>query len=552
MVETLRVRIADRELLMPAGSTVQEAISEVYGDDADIVGALLNNHLVSLATTLRGPAEVVPVRPTERDGEAILRRSVAHVLHTVATQDYPELKLEIGQALVGGWYYEVRTASNVAPDLDRLAAELTRRVRALAETRVPFETRVLAVEEAEKILADPHGHKKKLLRVWPSPSVVVARLNGFVDIQHGPYAPDTGCARHATVVPYPPGIVLQVQPQPAYRPLRAGAHLFATYRETRRWNQRVGVETVGDLNAAILEGRLEDVARVSEALHEKKIAQIADEIAARREHVRLICIAGPSSSGKTTFVRRLSVQLQVNGIDPVLLSLDDYYLSREETPRDDKGELDFETIDALNLPLIHEQLEALLAGDEVRTPRFDFVHGRPTDRDSWKPLRLRERQVLVIEGIHGLNPRLTASVVEQAKYRVFVSALTQLVIDEHNRIFTSDARLLRRIVRDRLYRGTSAADTLARWASVRLGEERHIFPHQENCDVMFNSTLVYEAAVLRTFAWRFLIEVERSHPSRARAYQLLKFLELFVPVFPDCVPANSILREFVGGSGFNY
>jgi uridine kinase len=251
-------------------------------------------------------------------------------------------------------------------------------------------------------------------------------------------------------------------------------------------------------------------------------------------------------------VRRLSVQLRVNGVEPVSLSLDDYYKCREQTPRDEEGKLDFEAIEALDLGLLHEQLVDLLAGKKVHIPRFDFVTGKPTEKSTWQPCQIKPGQVLLIEGIHGLNPQLTAPVPDTAKLRIFVSALTQLVIDEHNRIFTADSRLLRRVVRDRRYRGTSAADTIDRWPSVRRGEEKHIFPYQELSDVMFNSALVYETPVLRTFALRYLLEVPREHPSRSHAYQLLKFLELFVPVFPDLVPANSILREFVGGSGFTY
>ena len=287
-------------------------------------------------------------------------------------------------------------------------------------------------------------------------------------------------------------------------------------------------------------------------LHEKKIASIADEIHSRRKHLRIVLIAGPSSSGKTTFSKRLGVQLRVNGIRPVTLSTDDFFVERSRTPRDKNGNLDFESIDALDLELLGDVLNGLLRGEEVSTPVFDFQAGRPKPKEQWRRLKLADDQVLVIEGIHGLNDRLTASVPAEAKFKIYISALTQICIDDHNRIFTSDTRLLRRIVRDRRYRGYSAVDTIARWPSVRRGENRNIFPYQEQADVMFNSALVYEHAVLKPYAERYLLEVPQDHPTFAEAYRLLRFLRLILPVFRDSVPPNSLLREFVGQSVFRY
>jgi uridine kinase len=290
---------------------------------------------------------------------------------------------------------------------------------------------------------------------------------------------------------------------------------------------------------------------VAEALHEKRLAEIADEIADRRDVLRFVFVAGPSSAGKTTFVKRLSVQLKVNGIEPVVIGLDDYYGNREDCPKDENGEYDFEALEALDLRLIDQHLAALYAGEEIGVPKFSFAKGRREEGEG-RPLRTAPGQVALIEGIHGLNPRLIESVPREAVFSIYINALTQLVIDDHNRIFTADARLLRRIVRDRRYRKTPAAETIARWPSVRRGEQKHIFPHQEHADATFNTALVYETSVLKTFAWRYLLEVPRSHPSRTEAHRLLSFLELFVPVFPDAVPHNSVLREFLGGSAFAY
>jgi uridine kinase len=301
-----------------------------------------------------------------------------------------------------------------------------------------------------------------------------------------------------------------------------------------------------------LNGKVGELVRIAEGLHEKKIARVADEIYRRRPRLRLVLVAGPSSSGKTTFAQRLGTQLRVNGIDPVSLSLDNYYVNREDTPIDDDGHPDFEALEAIDLELFHRHLKDLLAGNEVATPRFDFVHGRRKDASDWVPMRLEENQVLVVEGIHGLNEKLTETVPQAQKYRIFISALSQLAIDDHNRIFTADARLIRRIVRDRRYRGFTAERTLQLWERVRRGEARWIFPFQEDADVMFNSALVYEPAVLKTYAERFLLQVPRTSPAYPEAFRLLKFLSMFVPIFPDEVPYTSILREFIGGSAFNY
>ena len=522
------------------------------GRDPDIVGALLNHDVVSLDTPLTVPVTVTPVRRRQREGREIVRRTATHMLESVLARHFPSLHFRIGQSLHQGYYYELLDWTGPEPNLEEVAAETDRLLVEMVEADLPLEHREVTVEEACLMLADPGGSMTRLLDAWSFPQVPIVELSGFVAIQHGPFAPSTGYARGIRVVPFPRGMILQFSREaPRPDPARS-RRLVAAYRESREWNRMIGVATVGDLNEAILEDRIEEVIRVQEGLHEKKIVQIADAIAERRGHVRLVCVAGPSSSGKTTFVRRLSVQLQVTGIQPVIIGLDDYYRNRSETPRDADGKPDFEAVEALDVPLLSQHLEALVEGREVRIPRFDFETGSRVPEARWKPLKLESNQILLIEGIHGLNPALTALVPAEAKFRIFVSALTQLVIDEHNRIPTSDGRLLRRIVRDRRYRGTPAAGSIEMWPRVRRGEQRHIYPFQEQCDVMFNSALVYEAAVLKTFAWRYLLEVPRQDPARIQAYPLLRFLDLFVPIFPDHVPSNSVLREFIGGSGFTY
>ncbi|MCA8924299.1 MAG: nucleoside kinase [Planctomycetes bacterium] len=553
MKDTIRIKLPAGLRAVSPGVTVAELLGVDASTPGDVIAATLNNHLVSLETRVDGDAQLRPVTRFDREGQGILRRACAHLLLAVAAQRDPALELAVGQSLLGGHFYEVRSPEGIPADLSALAQELNATMAQIVEADLPFERLTAPVEGAGRLLHDPSGSKRALLRYWPGPVVNLVRFLGLVDIQHGPFPPSSGYAAGARVVAYPPGLILQFAEgeQPPVTP-EQGRTLWGCYSETRDWNRQVGIATLGDLNAAILEDRIEEVQQLAEAFHEKKIAQLADQIAARAGQIRVVCVAGPSSAGKTTFVRRLSVQLKVNGIQPVCIGLDDYYRPHDQCPRDQDGGPDLEALEALDVPLIHTHLERLLAGEEVRLPSFDFVRHRPTPESTWRPLRLQPDQVLLLEGIHGLNPALTAGVPPASRFRIYLNALTQLVIDDHNRIFTSDGRLLRRIVRDRRYRGTPAAETLARWGSVRRGEDRHIYPYQEECEGVFNSTLIYEAAVLKTFAQRYLLEVPQDHPSRVEAYRLLKFLELFVPVFPDVVPANSVLREFIGGSGFSY
>ncbi|HQP44846.1 MAG TPA: nucleoside kinase, partial [Thermoanaerobaculales bacterium] len=442
------------------------------------------------------------------------------------------------------------------PPLDEMALALQLRMLDLHRERRPFVRSTVTVEEVENhCRAMGYVGKLDLLETRRSSTVHTVSCGRFVDIAHGPCAPHTGCLPTFGVIRYGDGLILQFPRRadrsrlPEFTPR---PKLFATYLETRAWQELLGVHTVGQLNRLCLDGGISDIVRVAEGLHEKKIGQIADRILSREPRARLVLVAGPSGAGKTTFARRLGIQLRVNGIEPVALSLDDYYVDRSRTPLDEEGEPDFEALDAIDLPLFRKQLAELLAGREVMTPRFDFQHGRRDDPERWVPLRLLDHQVLVIEGIHGLNERLTDSVPASSAFRIFISALSQLAIDDHNRLFTADGRLVRRIVRDRRYRGFTAERTLDLWEKVRRGEGRWIFPFQERADVMFNSALVYEPAVLKTYAERFLLQVPRTSATYAEAFRLLKGLSMFVSIFPDEVPQTSILREFIGGSGFDY
>ena len=537
-----------------AGTRVDTFLREAEGEIPDtVLAALVNRRQVMLDFPLRGEVDLELVRYGDREAEAVYKRSVSLMLYESCTELYPKAQLVIGQSLGNSYHYEVRGDH---PPIEEMATALEQRMRELHRECRTMVRRTVTLEEIENHFRRYGRHDKlSLLATRRSSTVHTITCGEFVDISHGPYAPHTGCLPTFGVRPYEGGLLLRFPrradrsrlPDFNPRPL-----LFHTYRETRRWQEVLGIQHVGQLNRLCLDGTITPMIRVAEGQHEKKIARIADEIVSRRPRVRVVTIAGPSSSGKTTFAKRLGIQLRVNGIEPVALSLDNYYVDRDRTPRDENGAFDFEALEAIDLALFHTQLEQLLDGREVRAPRFDFMSGTRRQEADRVPLSLADDQVLLIEGIHGLNDRLTGGVPRDRIYRIYISALTQLAIDDHNRIFTSDARLVRRIVRDHRFRGFSAERTLDLWGRVRRGEARWIFPFQEQADVMFNSALVYEPAVLRIWAERFLLQVPRTSQAYPEAYRLLKFLSMFVPIFPDEVPHTSILREFIGGSTFSY
>ncbi len=538
-----------------SGTTVDRFLADKFGKvPRDILAALVNRRLVMLDFPLRGfQVELEAVRAGSRQGEEVARRSASLILLAAARELYPEVRLVVGQSLGGGYFFSWHGPTEVTP---QTVASLARRMGEICTEDRPLVRRSVTLEEAEALFrAAGEESSLALLATHRSSTVPIVECGSFADVAHGPVAPSAGRVRGYAVVPYEDGLLLRFprNGDPEHLPpLHPQPKLFACYRETRSWNELLGVANVGSLNRICLSRDISDVIRIAEGFHEKKIAAIADAIAGRSGGVRLVLVSGPSASGKTTFIRRLAIQLRVNGIQPVGLSLDNYFLDRQSTPPGPDGKPDYEALEALDLDLFNTHLAALLRGEEVSVPRYDFQRGRRSDPERWSRQRLTSNQVLMVEGIHALNHRLTASVPEAVKYRVFISALTQLTLDDHNRIFTSDTRLLRRIVRDHIFRGHPTTRTLEMWGAVRQGEARGIFPFQEEADVIFNSALVYEPAVMRVYAERFLLEVPREHPTYTEAYRLLKFLAWFVPVFQDDVPQTSILREFIGGSAFEF
>ena len=377
-------------------------------------------------------------------------------------------------------------------------------------------------------------------------------IDGYMDYYYGTLLTNTGEIKNYGLEYYYNGILLRIPSRED--PSKLGAFIrqdkmFEIFQEHHRWQNLLGIRTVGDLNSAITHGHSNELIQLSEALQEKKIAQIADMIASRKG-VKMVLIAGPSSSGKTTTCKRLSVQLAVNGIHPVGISLDDYFLDRKLTPKDENGDFDFEHLHALNLPLLNEQMNALMRGEEVELPRYNFQQGR--SEMSGRKLKLKGNEVLVLEGIHALNPELTSEIPDEQIFRVYASALTTILLDSHNYIPTTDNRLLRRIIRDHKYRGVSALETIRRWPSVRRGENRWIFPYQENADAMFNSAMLFELAVIKQQAEPLLEQVTEDCEEYAEAYRLKKFLQYIKPIPADQIPPTSLLREFLGGSSFEY
>ena len=548
------VRVDGNEVQVPYGTPVRKILT-VPGakDTAACLAAIVHHRCVDLTYPLCAPSEVFPVTYNTREGILVYRRTASLLLLEAARRLWGNVRVTIGQALGNGYYYHVHRDTPLSREQVR---QLSDTMRQLVKENLPIESQTVSIDEARALfrhlgLVD----KLRLLQTYWEPFVTLVRCGGFCDIHHYPVAPSAGFIKSFELVHYPPGLILRFPPRGHDKPIgqyRDTPKLFQVYQETRQWNRIIGVEDVGQLNDLIVRGQASEVIRVAEGLHEKKIAHIADQITGATRPVKLVLIAGPAASGKTTFSKRLSLQLRVNGVIPVALSMDNFYVNRIDTPLGPDGKYDFESINAIDLKLFNEVLARLLAGERVMTPKFDFQTGMRTPQDRWESMQLHPGQVLMVEGIHGLNDQLTASIDPAFKFKVYVSNLTQLCIDDHNRIFTSDSRFLRRIVRDRLFRGYSAAVTIENWPAVRLGEQRNIFPYQEKADVMFNSALVYEQSVLRLFAERYLLEVPQNHASFGTAYRLLKFVQNFTPIFETSVPQISLLREFIGGSGFKY
>jgi len=515
------------------------------------VAALVNKALVSLTYRIEVNSTLEPVPVNTRIGATVYRRSLCFLLTIAARQLFPDRRLVIGHSLGRGYFYYFDGIPAVTEDDVR---RLKQRAQRLVAEKCPIQRKVISYSEAVSYFEqNNHPDTVALLKNHNDPKVAVFACGDFLDLAHSPLVPKTNLLDVFDIMYYPPGFLLRYPPwnhPERLAPFQENPVLFSIYREYKDWGKILNVRCVGHLNDLINTRKVRQFIQVAEALHDKKIAQIADKICEHREEVRLILIAGPSSSGKTTFAKKLSIQLQVLGRNPFPISLDDYFLPRDRTPVDEEGNPDFESLRAIDIALMNENLLQLMRGESVHMPHFNFHTGQRRTEQAVQ--RLPDRALIILEGIHGLNDELTPAIPQEQKYKIYVSALTQLNLDDHNRIATTDNRLLRRIVRDSQFRGYSAFDTLSRWESVRRGENRNIFPFQNSADSAFNSALDYELSVLKVYAEPLLKSVKPAQEGFHEASRLFSFLDNFAPIPPSWVPEYSILREFIGESSFKY
>ena len=526
---------------------ISERISGFY--TSSIVAALVDNKLTELGSVIEKPAIIQFLDLTTTEGARIYRRSLTILLIQAVYDLFPEAVVKVEHSLGKGLYCEIhKTPELSAADV----AGVEKRMWQLVNRDLPIKKRRATLPEAAQVFSrQGFDDKVYLLKYWVKDYLSLYSIGNLEDTLYGYHVPRTGLLQKFALEFYRPGVVLRFPDEKdpfTIPPLIKQAKLFEIFRESEKWGTILGFDTVGAMNSLIEKGQIPEVMRVAEALHEKKIAQIADMITERKEEICVILIAGPSSSGKTTFAQRLRIQLLVNGMRPYPISIDDYFVDREHTPLDESNNPDFEHIEAIDIPLFNKHLLHLIGGEEVEIPTFNFANG--VREYHGRSIKLEENQPLIIEGIHGLNEQLTRSIPRRRKFKIYISALTALNIDRHTRIHTTDTRLLRRIVRDAQFRGTGALETIRRWPSVRRGEERNIFHMQEEADIMFNSSLVYELAVIKEIAEFLLHKIDQPEPEYVDAKRLLAFLSSFMPLAPDNVPSNSILREFIGESCF--
>jgi len=546
---TVEVHLPDQRVLSGPRHTPIGMFFKHLEDEtsAPIVGAVVNGELRELTYPISMDARVYPVTMAEADGARIYRRSITFLLEMAFEDLFPEGSLGIDHSVSSGGYF--CTVSGRPPltvkDLNRLDAHM----RSLVDQDIPFKRRLVPLQEAIEYFQSKGLYDKvRLLNYRQKDNLVLYSMNDHRDYHHGYMVPSTGYLKWFGFSPMGEGFVLRYPRRHApssLLPMPEYPQLLSTFRQYGKWLTRLGIESVGQLNDAIKASRIREVILVSEALHEQQIAEIAEKITLQSSQRRIILIAGPSSSGKTTFSKRLAVQLLAQGLSPFALEMDHYFIDREMTPVDENGQRDFETLEALNVRLLNEQLARLVAGEKVQLPRYDFKLGKSSIGDE---VQLRPDHLLILEGIHGLNPNLLPGIPPEQTFRIYISCLTQLNLDRHNRISTTDTRLIRRIIRDARERGYTAQQTIRNWESVRRGEKRHIFPYQENADVLFNSALVYEISTMKPLVESLLRQVPYGTPEYIEAKRLLAFLEWFLPLNIDLIPDNSILREFIGGS----
>jgi len=569
---SVRLR-AEAKVTLPEGARVVstgtpvEALLPRQVDGADVVAAMLDAKPVSLDTPIVSHASVEPITLGSWEGREAFRRSAALLVLEAAARVAPEVRVQLAQSVSAGRVVRVLKDGGVVGDDPDLRHRLAHVIEKLVRENAPFRAEVWSVDEARtQLQRQGWDDAAILLRTSRSNATTLVTCGSVHAFDSGPLVPSAGRLEGISLAPHPSGMLLDFGPKlaehlPGGQSVQSSAikdeqqkprFVSDMAREHEGWLASMGVTSVGALNDLLVRGEVPRLVRVAEGFHEKRIGHIADAIAARRGKLRVIGIAGPSSSGKTTFIKRLSVQLEVNGVRPRALSLDDYYVDRVKTPKDESGDLDFEALEALDLPLLQQHLSRLARGEAVKTPRYDFKSGKSIP-EGGPELVLGPTDVLLVEGIHGLNPQLYGdSVARDGMFFIFIHPQSLLPLDRLTTTASADLRLLRRIVRDRHGRNYKAAENIGRWPSVRRGEMKHIFPCYKNADVVFDSALVYELGVLKVYAERYLLEVPDDDPAYATAYRLRRLVDQFVAIYPDQVPPTSIGREFIGGSGFEY
>ena len=553
MSETITVSIAGKQTECSSSLTYGELVEKYQDKDKAVIVAVQDNYrLRELSSHVEDGAHITFVTTASATGQLIYKRSIILLMLKAVYDIYGKnavSDIKVLYSISKGYYC---TAGNIKVD-DEFISQISKKMHELVERKLPITKRSVNVREAIKIFDEyGMGDKVKLLKYRRSSNVNLYSIEGFENYFYGYMVPNTDYLWNFELKFYEDGFVFMIPKQedtriiPEFKPL---PKLFQIQKTSTNWGELVDVDSIGALNEKVAKGQIGEMILVQEALQEKKIAQIAEMIA-KDSSRKIVMIAGPSSSGKTTFSHRLSVQLMTHGLKPHPIPVDDYFVNREDSPVDEFGNKNYECLEAIDVEQFNEDMTRLLAGEKVELPTYNFITGeREYGKGRFK--QLGKNDILVIEGIHCLNDKLSYRLPKESKFKIYISALTQLNIDEHNRIPTTDGRLIRRMVRDARTRGTSAAETIARWYSVRRGEEENIFPYQEDADVMFNSALIYELAVLKQYAEPILFGIDRESPEYAEANRLLKFLGYFVAVGSENIPTNSILREFVGGGCFN-
>jgi uridine kinase len=532
----------------PRGASVEKFLQILPAFNYPLmVGAIVNSELRELTYPIDIESNVTPVTMADADGARIYRRSLTFLVEAAFHEIYPDDLLTIDHSIAsGGFFCKVLGKPKLEHDaLDQLQAHM----QMLVQQDLPFEREKVPLAEAVEYFQQIKDYEKiRLLKYRNKDHLILYRLGDYRDYHHGYMVPSTGYLKWFALMPFGDGFILRFPRRHApdrLLPTPQSPKLLRAFQQYQNWLEYLGIESLGALNDAITAGRIHEIILVSEALHEQRIAEIARQIAERSDQVKVVLIAGPSSSGKTTFSKRLCVQLLAQGVAPYPLEMDNFFVNRDDTPKDANGQYNFEALEALDVRLLAENLRHLLNGEEVHMPKYDFRTGMRLPGDM---VHLQREKLIILEGIHGLNPRLLPDFPQEETYRIYVSCLTQINLDYQNRISTTDTRLIRRIVRDAATRGYSAYQTIQRWESVRTGEKNYIFPYQENADEMFNSALLYELSALKPFAEPLLRQVHFGKPEYIEAKRLLALLEWFLPIQSGIIPDNSLLREFLGGS----